>query len=116
MDQYANILFENRFWKRAGFVPLYLRQTQSELTGEHTCVMVRGLNSSAESDLEWLGEFAKGKSDFTNKDIDTTTLCGRFQTTLPLVTLFQVQRVWERDGVEPPRGRQCGSQERWRDG
>ncbi|KAG8215554.1 GNAT acetyltransferase 2-domain-containing protein [Butyriboletus roseoflavus] len=48
-----------RFWKRAGFVPLYLRQTQSELTGEHTCVMVRGLNSSAESDLEWLGEFAK---------------------------------------------------------
>ncbi|KAF5348578.1 hypothetical protein D9756_009670 [Leucocoprinus leucothites] len=25
-----------RFWKRAGYVPLYLRQTQSELTGEHT--------------------------------------------------------------------------------
>ncbi|KAF8428438.1 DUF699-domain-containing protein [Boletus edulis BED1] len=48
-----------RFWKRAGFVPLYLRQTQSELTGEHTCVMVRGLNSSATTDLEWLGEFAK---------------------------------------------------------
>lgn len=56
------MLIENRFWKRAGFVPLYLRQTQSELTGEHTCVMVRGLNSSAESDLEWLGEFAKGES------------------------------------------------------
>ncbi|KAF9014019.1 GNAT acetyltransferase 2-domain-containing protein [Cyathus striatus] len=48
-----------RFWKRAGYVPLYLRQTQSELTGEHTCVMVRGLNSSTESDLQWLGEFAK---------------------------------------------------------
>ncbi|KAH0826252.1 GNAT acetyltransferase 2-domain-containing protein [Lanmaoa asiatica] len=48
-----------RFWKRARFVPLYLRQTQSELTGEHTCVMIRGLNSSAEGDLEWLGEFAK---------------------------------------------------------
>ncbi|KAI0074126.1 DUF699-domain-containing protein [Panus rudis PR-1116 ss-1] len=48
-----------RFWKRAGFVPLYLRQTQSELTGEHTCVMVRGLNSSTEQELEWLGEFAK---------------------------------------------------------
>lgn len=50
----------HRFWKRAGYVPLYLRQTQSELTGEHTCVMVRGLNSSTESELEWLGEFAKG--------------------------------------------------------
>ena len=54
-----------RFWKRAGFVPLYLRQTQSELTGEHTCVMVRGLNTSTDDELQWLGEFAKGPcSDF----------------------------------------------------
>ena len=50
-----------RFWKRAGYVPLYLRQTQSELTGEHTCVMVRGLQSSTEDELQWLREFAKGK-------------------------------------------------------
>lgn len=49
-----------RFWKRAGYIPLYVRQTQSELTGEHTCVMVRGLNSLADSELEWLSEFAKG--------------------------------------------------------
>ncbi|RDB30389.1 RNA cytidine acetyltransferase [Hypsizygus marmoreus] len=48
-----------RFWKRAGYVPLYIRQTTSELTGEHACIMVRGLNSSVESELEWLGEFAK---------------------------------------------------------
>ncbi|KAJ3497739.1 hypothetical protein NLJ89_g10307 [Agrocybe chaxingu] len=48
-----------RFWKRAGYVPLYLRQTTSELTGEHTCVMVRGLNSSVDSEMEWLQEFAK---------------------------------------------------------
>ncbi|KAJ8518310.1 hypothetical protein ONZ45_g4592 [Pleurotus djamor] len=48
-----------RFWKRAGYVPLYIRQTASELTGEHTCVMVRGLNSSAEGELEWMTEFAK---------------------------------------------------------
>ncbi|KAI0032794.1 GNAT acetyltransferase 2-domain-containing protein [Vararia minispora EC-137] len=47
-----------RFWKRAGYVPLYIRQTQSELTAEHTCVMVRGLNSSAPGDLAWLGAFA----------------------------------------------------------
>lgn len=49
-----------RFWKRGGYVPLYVRQTASELTGEHTCVMVRGLNSSADDELQWLGEFAKG--------------------------------------------------------
>ena len=49
-----------RFWKRAGYVPLYIRQTPSELTGEYACVMTRGLNSSVESELEWLDEFAKG--------------------------------------------------------
>ena len=49
-----------RFWKRAGYVPLYLRQTTSELTGEHTCVMVRGLNNSVESEMGWLHEFTKG--------------------------------------------------------
>jgi len=51
-----------RFWKKAGYVPLYLRQTTSELTGEHSCVMVRGLNSSPDG-LEWLGEFAKDFPD-----------------------------------------------------
>ncbi|KAF9458787.1 DUF699-domain-containing protein [Collybia nuda] len=48
-----------RFWKRAGYVPLYIRQTTSELTGEHACVMVRGLNSAVQGEIRWLGEFAK---------------------------------------------------------
>ncbi|KAI0315366.1 tRNA binding domain-containing protein [Amylostereum chailletii] len=48
-----------RFWKRAGCVPLYVRRTQSELTGEHTCVMVRGLDASSDGELEWLGESPK---------------------------------------------------------
>lgn len=56
-DGFVSLL---RFWKRAGYIPLYVRQTASDLTGEHTCVMLRGLNSSAEGELEWLGEFAKG--------------------------------------------------------
>ncbi|KAJ3721063.1 GNAT acetyltransferase 2-domain-containing protein [Lentinula raphanica] len=47
-----------RFWKRLSFVPLYIRHTPSDLTGEHTCVMVRGLNSSTDTEMEWLGEFA----------------------------------------------------------
>ena len=33
-----------KFWKRAGFVPLYLRQTANEITGEHTCIMIKELN------------------------------------------------------------------------
>lgn len=46
----------HKFWKRAGFVPVYLRQTANELTGEHTSVMLRTLERSPGA---WLGEFAK---------------------------------------------------------
>lgn len=33
------------FWSKLGFVPLYIRQTINDVTGEHTCVMLRGLSS-----------------------------------------------------------------------
>ncbi|XP_072128758.1 RNA cytidine acetyltransferase [Mobula birostris] len=33
-----------RFWKRAGYVPVYLRQTPNDLTGEHSCIMLKILN------------------------------------------------------------------------
>ncbi|KAJ8065947.1 hypothetical protein OCU04_005048 [Sclerotinia nivalis] len=47
----------HRFWKRASFVPLYLRQTPNELTGEHTCVMVRTLENS--ENREWESAFSR---------------------------------------------------------
>jgi N-acetyltransferase 10 len=53
-----------RFWKRAGYVPLYLRQTENELTGEHTCVMLRGLSANREEAGRWLGAFMKGAIPF----------------------------------------------------
>ncbi|KAK5134392.1 killer toxin resistant protein [Meristemomyces frigidus] len=48
----------HKFWKRAGFVPVYLRQTANDLTGEHTSVMLRTLETGA-SDPGWLGAYAK---------------------------------------------------------
>ena len=36
------------FWRKSGFVPLYIRQTQNETTGEFTCMMLKA------SDKEWL--------------------------------------------------------------
>ncbi|XP_041054066.1 RNA cytidine acetyltransferase isoform X2 [Carcharodon carcharias] len=39
-----------KFWKRAGYVPVYLRQTPNELTGEHSCIMLKTLNE--EEDVE----------------------------------------------------------------
>ncbi|TAQ84736.1 hypothetical protein B7494_g6936 [Chlorociboria aeruginascens] len=47
----------HRFWKRASFAPVYLRQTPNELTGEHTCVMIRPLENG--EDRSWLGAFSR---------------------------------------------------------
>ncbi|KAG0010205.1 hypothetical protein BGZ80_001671 [Entomortierella chlamydospora] len=52
----------HKFWSKAGYVPVYLRQTPNDLTGEHTCVMLRTLESSqtqTQCDPMWLSSFAK---------------------------------------------------------
>jgi N-acetyltransferase 10 len=54
-----------KFWKQLGFLPVYIRQTENELTGEHTSVLIRSL--SKEEPLkpyhpeDWLTAFALGK-------------------------------------------------------
>ena len=46
-----------KFWKRASFHPVYLRQTPNELTGENSCILIRSL-SKGSSDVAWLGAFS----------------------------------------------------------
>ncbi|KAA8643528.1 hypothetical protein EYZ11_004275 [Aspergillus tanneri] len=48
----------HKFWKRSSFAPVYLRQTPNDLTGEHSCVMLRTL-STGDNDASWLGAFAR---------------------------------------------------------
>ncbi|KAH7076895.1 GNAT acetyltransferase 2-domain-containing protein [Paraphoma chrysanthemicola] len=48
----------HKFWKRRSFVPVYLRQTPNDLTGEHTCIMLRSLETTS-SDGSWVAAFAK---------------------------------------------------------
>ncbi|KAK7545532.1 N-acetyltransferase-like protein [Phyllosticta citricarpa] len=48
----------HKFWKRSSYAPVYLRQTANELTGEHTCVMLRTLDTP-NTDPSWLGAFSK---------------------------------------------------------
>mmetsp|Transcript_10072 Transcript_10072/g.14242 ORF Transcript_10072/g.14242 Transcript_10072/m.14242 type:complete len:1228 (-) Transcript_10072:124-3807(-) len=48
----------HRFWKRSGMHLLYLRQTKNELTGEHSCIMIRSFGSSRTGyDNAWLPAF-----------------------------------------------------------
>lgn len=49
-----------KFWKKAGFVPSYLRQTTNDLTGEHSCIMVYVLKFNIEEVAgvsDWLKEY-----------------------------------------------------------
>lgn len=46
----------HKFWKKSGFVPVYLRQTPNDLTGEHTSVMLHVLENRENN---WLQEFSK---------------------------------------------------------
>lgn len=54
-----------KFWKRLGYLPIYVRQTENELTGEHTAVMLRSLNKDADDQsytpAAWLTAFALGR-------------------------------------------------------
>ncbi|XP_022611942.1 RNA cytidine acetyltransferase [Seriola dumerili] len=49
-----------KFWKKAGYTPVYLRQTPNDLTGEHSCVMLKELNTDeAPEQNQWLSAFWK---------------------------------------------------------
>ncbi|XP_076179144.1 RNA cytidine acetyltransferase l(1)G0020 [Ptiloglossa arizonensis] len=45
-----------KFWKRSGFVPVYLRQTPNDITGEHSCIMLYKINSE-QDDVRWLQSY-----------------------------------------------------------
>lgn len=70
-----------KFWKKAGFIPIYLRQTPSDLTGEHSCVMLQYVNPD-ESKETWLQDFWK---DFRRRFI--SLLSYQFRSFLPGIAL-----------------------------
>ena len=45
------------FWKKNGYLPLYLRQTPSDVTGEHTVLMLQALRSDDLTSDNWLDPF-----------------------------------------------------------
>ncbi|KAJ8595161.1 DUF699-domain-containing protein [Rhizopogon salebrosus TDB-379] len=96
-----------RFWKRAGYVPLYIRQTQSELTGEHTCVMVRGLSSSTDGELEWMGEFAK---DFRRRFLSLLSFKFREFGSVTALSVLEAANVGVKK-LDEEKTRVLGSQE-----
>jgi N-acetyltransferase 10 len=75
----------HKFWKKAGFVPVYLRQTATELTGEHSYVMLKSLSGK---DSKWLGAFA---SDFRKRFLELLSYEFRkFNYMTPLLILESI--------------------------
>ncbi|KAM7086010.1 RNA cytidine acetyltransferase isoform 2-T2 [Molossus nigricans] len=76
-----------KFWKRAGFVPVYLRQTPNDLTGEHSCIMLKMLTDENKADQgAWLAAFWK---DFRRRFL--ALLSYQFSTFSPPLALNIIQ-------------------------
>ncbi|XP_023932402.1 RNA cytidine acetyltransferase-like isoform X2 [Lingula anatina] len=79
-----------KFWKRSGFIPVYLRQTPNDLTGEHSCIMLKVLNEGEKTEQEeesWLMAFWK---DFRRRFL--SLLSYQFRTFHPSLSLSILQQ------------------------
>ncbi|KAG8682733.1 hypothetical protein FRC09_016557, partial [Ceratobasidium sp. 395] len=85
-----------RFWKRAGYCPLYLRQTSSDLTGENSCVMLKNLGEIQEGEENWMGAFAQ---DFRRRFLSLLSFQFReFGSATALSVLEAVSNTEQRSG------------------
>ncbi|XP_029009376.1 RNA cytidine acetyltransferase [Betta splendens] len=77
-----------KFWKKAGYTPVYLRQTPNNLTGEHSCVMLKALHTEdAPEQSQWLTAFWK---DFRRRFL--ALLSYQFSSFSPSLALSILQK------------------------
>ncbi len=69
-----------KFWKRSQYIPVYLRQTANDLTGEHSCIMLKDLVFDPTKPHDsWLYQYFIGNMLLFDFDI-----CFRIQIALPV--------------------------------
>lgn len=91
-----------KFWKRARFAPVYLRQTPNELTGEHSCVMLHALTGSQGTDAAdagWLGAFAL---DFHRRFLTLLSYSFRDFPAVLSLSIGESARIAAVDAATPP--------------
>jgi len=74
-----------KFWKKNQFLPVYLRQTASDLTGEHSCIMIKTIQTAEQT--PWLFSFYQ---DFRRRLI--SLLGFQFRTFAPGMVLNLLQQ------------------------
>ncbi|CAG2218129.1 KRE33 [Mytilus edulis] len=78
-----------KFWKKSKFTPVYLRQTPNDLTGEHSCIMLKMLHTEdnpEDRSEPWLAAFWK---DFRRRFV--SLLSYQFRTFKPSMALNILQ-------------------------
>ena len=53
------------FWKKNGMLPLYLKMLENDITGEHSCIMIKSLSTNLSNNNAYLdnGNWANNFSD-----------------------------------------------------
>jgi N-acetyltransferase 10 len=89
-----------KFWKKAGYVPLWVRQIPNELTGEYTTVQLKALDSSTTTTgSAWLGALA---TDFRKRFITLLSFKFREFSTITALTVLEAATQGARlDEAEP---------------
>lgn len=93
----------HKFWKRAGFVPLYMRQTANDLTGEHTCVMIKALTDTDDSRVAnsaWLDAFAR---DFSKRFLNLLSYNFRDFTAVNALSIIDAAKQGQDEEVDGGR-------------
>lgn len=72
-----------KFWSNNGFVPLYLRQSTNEITGEHGIVQMRGIEERVP---KWLTAFSL---DFRRRFLSLLGFKFRSMTSISCLTILQ---------------------------
>ncbi|WFD45297.1 N-acetyltransferase 10 [Malassezia psittaci] len=73
-----------RFWKASGFVPLYMRQTPNELTGEYSTVQLKTIGEAKHA--QWLAAFAR---DFRQRFLSLLGFRFREMSTLTALSVVE---------------------------
>lgn len=86
-----------KFWSKLSFLPLYLRLTANELTGEHTCIMARltGRETENSGSDSWLDKF---QQDFRRRFVYLLGFDFRkFDARVAMAILKQQDGFWDSD-------------------
>ncbi|CCH60546.1 hypothetical protein TBLA_0D00360 [Henningerozyma blattae CBS 6284] len=85
----------HKFWRNNKFVPVYLRQTANDLTGEHTCVMLNVLEGR---ENKWLIEFS---NDFHKRLLQLLSYDFKKFTSIQALSVIESSKKLEDESNKP---------------